>query len=136
MFGVNPSIEDIYNLIPWTWLVDWYSDLGNYISLMDEINLDQSLFNYGFLTYVSKGKLTSLLQTKVTNTHAVTFPPGPTNTSTRIEDLRYTALATWKYQKRIDISGLSGVKTISKPSSLGASQLAILGALLTKFTHS
>lgn len=50
--GAYPSPSDIYDLIPWSWFVDWFSGLGDYVHLMSEINMssDRSPINYGFMT--------------------------------------------------------------------------------------
>lgn len=54
-FGLwPPRPSDIYNLIPWTWLADWVADFSGYLSLVEEIQLDKQLINWGMLTYKSK----------------------------------------------------------------------------------
>lgn len=32
VFGLSLQAEDAWNLIPWTWLIDWFSNAGEYIS--------------------------------------------------------------------------------------------------------
>lgn len=54
MLGENLTPGDLYDLIPWTWLVDWFSGLGNYLHIIQEINDDQTLIDHGFVSYESK----------------------------------------------------------------------------------
>lgn len=35
LYGFQPSPAVIYNMIPWTWLVDWFGDLGGLLENMD-----------------------------------------------------------------------------------------------------
>jgi hypothetical protein len=62
---------DVYNLVPWSWLADWFSGLGEYIELIDTIRGDESLFNYGYFTYCSKGEYTNSFTVRTTNTENV-----------------------------------------------------------------
>jgi hypothetical protein len=128
--GITPG--DLYNLVPWTWLADWFSGLGEYIELIDTIRGDQSLFNYGYFTYCSKGEYTNSLTVRTTNTENV-VTNGPDSQNVFFGVQTYGSALRYRYQKRFDISTLSGVKTISRPASLSGDQQAIIGALLTKW---
>lgn len=48
--GAMPTLKDIYDSIPWTWLVDWFSDLGDYIGAISAIQSSNSFVSYGFMT--------------------------------------------------------------------------------------
>lgn len=136
-WGLDPDPADVYNLVPWSWLVDWFSGLGQYVDLMNALAHDQSLFNYGYLTYVSEGEATGQAVWSRNNTRSVTHID-PSQVWSQNSTTKFSAdlSVSYKYQKRIDISTLDGVKVLSRPSTLGAGQLAILGALLTKFASS
>lgn len=130
--GLNPSPEDLYNLVPWTWLADWFSGAGDYIGLIDRMSLDPSLINYGFITYKSVGNVTYSLRTTSTTTRSIIYPPNPNYNEMQTLHHEGSGLYRYKYQIRKDLTSVSGVKAISLPSSLKADQLAIVGALLGK----
>jgi len=136
-FGLNPNPSDVYELVPWSWLADWFSGLGDYVDLMNELAKDQSLFNYGYLTYVSEGKVTGQCVWSRNNTRTVqTIDPASNSSSPSTTKFNNSFNLRYKYQKRSDVSTLSGAKVLSRPTTLAGGQLAILGALLAKFAHS
>lgn len=136
-WGTDPTPADIYNLVPWTWLVDWFTGLGQYVDLMNQLANDNHLFNYGYLTYVSEGEYTNQwnIQRDSRRTYTTIDPASSSLEDTSIVST-WGASLSYKYQKRTDISTLSGVRAISRPSTLKAGQLAIIGALLAKFASS
>lgn len=136
-WGLYPKPEDVYELVPWTWLVDWFGGLGEYIDVMNTLMRDPNLFNYGYLTYRSDGEATSTVRIKRRNvTTMVTSNPNSSSDSSYDVFQNYCGSTGYAYQRRVDISGQAGVKAISRPSTLSADQTAIIGALLTKFAHS
>jgi hypothetical protein len=136
-WGSSLTPGDIYNLVPWTWLVDWFSGIGDYVQLMDTLTFDNSTFNYGFLTYTSRGNATASLDVETSIGETRIYQPPFTFTSrSTILPWCFSSAYSYRYQKRIDISTLQNVKTFSRTSTLTSGQLAILGALLTKFIHS
>jgi len=46
--GLRISPSALYNIIPWTWLVDYVTDLGNWIDLLTDIWQDQIVAHYCF----------------------------------------------------------------------------------------
>jgi len=46
--GLRISPSALYNMIPWTWLVDYVTDLGNWIDLLTDIWQDQIVAHYCF----------------------------------------------------------------------------------------
>jgi hypothetical protein len=131
-WGVNPQPQDVFNLVPWTWLVDWFGGLGEYIEVMNTLANDRSLFNYGYLTYKAEVKMPFVHTWK--RTTGVGY-----NVDGTWSGSSYDKVSTWqcnigyRYHRRIDISTLSGMKAVSRPGSLSGGQLAIIGALLTKW---
>lgn len=57
LVGLEPTAQDLYNMIPFTWLIDWFGGLGAYIKIMSAIKSDDVLINYGFLTIVISEEL-------------------------------------------------------------------------------
>lgn len=131
--GLIPTPGDLYDLIPWTWMVDWFVGLGDYIHLMDIINGDNKLINYGFMSYKSKTTIRADWGYQWTSTTSRTFyPPGGTNTYTNVGHTRPNAKLVMEYELRLGLDKLASVKSYSGVG-LSNYQSSILAALLTKF---
>jgi hypothetical protein len=128
--GAYPRATDIYNLIPWTWLIDWFTGLGNYIDCVDIVNTDPSLINYGFLTCVSKGKIVSTRSSKVWSQKYVRILPAAGVSSDFARSYLHTSQCEYKYQVRRDICRAYDVKSTLNPANLTLLQKSILSAIL------
>jgi hypothetical protein len=128
--GVLPTPTDIYNLVPWTWLIDWFSGLGNYIEMIDIINSDPTLVNWGMITCETKGELDTTLYSETTCSKSVTAA-GTTIQQYFQVPWRHTSKLSFECQIRKDVSA-SLVRKTSDVSSLSAFQKSILGALLAQ----
>lgn len=131
--GVVPRVTDVYNLVPWTWLVDWFTGLGNYVECIDNINHDPSLINWGFITCSTKGRLITdfFTKTDIVDSFYVfgqTAPPPLIRTTANLHQSVYN----YECQTRNDCATILDVKTTSVPSSLTAYQKSIIGALLAQ----
>jgi hypothetical protein len=135
LLGANPTPTDVYNLVPWSWLADWFSGLGDYLSLIDRVSRDPALINYGFFSYVSSGKINYSYVTQQTNDETYILPPAPTVVNHTTFTYPYSAEFGYRYHRRRDVTTIGDVKAVSLPSTLAADQLAIIGALLTKWFH-
>jgi hypothetical protein len=132
--GADPSPGDIYDLVPWTWMIDWFAGLGDYIHLMDAVNDDRFLINFGLLTYVSKltVEANQYLYGQCTQRTYV-IPP---NTATG-GDFRYvvnsTGRFTSKYQLRRDLAEFATSAKLVSGKGLSLFQGSILTALFSKY---
>jgi hypothetical protein len=130
--GIEPRVTDIYNLIPWTWLVDWFTGLGNYIEAIDNINHDPSLFNWGMISCRTTGSLVTDIvsgshmdrEVRINNTGGITTHFDVQNN----HQSRYD----FECQTRSDLATILDVKLTSVPSTLSTYQMSILGALITQ----
>ncbi len=129
--GAIPRVTDIYNLIPWTWLVDWFTGLGNYVELIEQINHDSSLINWGMLTCHTNGKLISTWDSKSALKTRVKID-GVSSQTERVVSYTHTSELIYECQTRIDVSKVLSVKQTSVPGSLSLYQKSILGALLSQ----
>jgi hypothetical protein len=129
-YGVRPTFTDIYNLVPWTWLVDWFTGLGNYIEAIDAINSDRSTFNYGFLTGTLSSKLTTVRTSKTQSFVNLAFNCAAGVQTSSFKDYVHTSVAESKLKIRKDISAAYGAKALLVGTTLSAYQQSILGALL------
>jgi hypothetical protein len=134
LWGLDPDPEDVYNLVPWTWLVDWFGGLGDYVKAYNVVNTDPSIINYGFMTYDSVieirtdrvGRVTYSLNTK-------NVPPigDPGITVIKNYDTTHSSVLRSNLQLRRSIGNAFDMRPSYELSEFTGSQLAILGALLT-----
>lgn len=54
LFGVNPTPEAIWNLLPWSWLADWFSNAGDVLSNASPNAADNVTAAYGFVMHSRK----------------------------------------------------------------------------------
>jgi hypothetical protein len=128
--GLRPTFTDIYNLVPWTWLVDWFTGLGQYIEAIDSINTDRSTFNYGFLTGILTGKLTTVRTSRTRSTKSITYIPNPGVLTESFLNSVHSSVLESKLVIRKDISNAYGAKALLVGNTLTPYQTSILGALL------
>lgn len=132
-WGIDPTPVDLYNLVPWTWLIDWYTGLGDYVEAFDNINRDQSIINYGFVTYSSRGDIATDFTGRVTSQHIV-LSDGSLSYWTNLIDQSHRSVLSYKYMKRTNFAdALEHVRPSWDPSRFSGFQAAILGALSTRF---
>jgi hypothetical protein len=58
LLGLNADANTIWQLTPWTWLVDWFVNLGDCISLSNRIQDKSLVLKYGYLLRESEEKVT------------------------------------------------------------------------------
>jgi hypothetical protein len=127
--GVNPMPTDLYNLVPWTWLVDWFTGLGNYVEAIDTINSDPSLINWGMLTGITKGEIRTTRNAKIDDITSQ-WVDGTWNDSKITRTLSHQSTLEYTLQIRRNVTSSYDVKTILEPSSLSLYQQSILAAIL------
>jgi hypothetical protein len=127
--GVIPSPSDIYNLVPWTWLIDWFTGTGDYVQLLDTISNDKSLVNHSFITYREESEALMMWKGKYTSTVNRDIESVSTQTISE-EILQHSGIYLQIYQLRRSVPSLTNVRSYWD-SNLGPSQTAILGALFS-----
>lgn len=135
--GLIPRPTDIYNLVPWTWLVDWFSGLGNYVELIDNTLRDPSLINWGMISCVSTGRLVTEFQSRSQSNHQSYYNGSLVSNNDSVTVNRHTSTYEFTCETRRDLATFLDVSRTSVPTSLSSYQTSILGALLaqrTKFT--
>jgi len=110
LLGISLTPETLWNLAPWSWTVDWFSNAGDVISNVSDWATDGLVMRYGYLMEHSIVKDTYLMN----GTGSKSVPSCPplqlvTETKLRKRANPFGFGLTW--------NGLSAV------------QLAILGAL-------
>lgn len=51
LFGVMPTPEAIWSVIPWSWLVDWFSNVGDVLSNLSQNAVDNLVQKYGYVMH-------------------------------------------------------------------------------------
>lgn len=134
LVGAAPNAEDIYNVIPFSWLVDYFVGIGDYIGVMSAIYSDTQVLNYGFMTIVIVEELEHKATLKVSSheSHIVTGM-GTVSDKETVKDIPYLRKYKRKYQQRVSIGELDGVKSVGFfQTNLSDFQLSILGALFSQ----
>lgn len=127
--GPWPLPSTIYNLIPWTWLVDWFGGLGDYISLMETVAGADNLINYGFITYREDTEVSASIRGKLTTTVTRDFDGVLTTYETYVPYI-HEGKFLLSYQLRKSIPEVSSTKSYWG-SGLNLNQTAIIGSLLS-----
>lgn len=133
MWGIDPTPVDLYNLVPWSWLVDWFTGLGDYGEAFLNINNDREIINYGLITYLSRGEIKSNFVGRVTSSWA-TVSQSVLTSGSSMQYAAHTSALQYRYRKRKSITSAFHVKPVWDLGSFSGFQLAILGALLAKST--
>jgi len=47
--GLDPSPEDLWELAPWSWAVDWFSNAGDVIQNVNSFQIDGTVLAYGYM---------------------------------------------------------------------------------------
>jgi len=131
--GLIPRPSDIINLIPWTWLIDWFIGLSGYIRLAEEVQLDRSLINWGMMTYKSTTSSYASIGAFMDYDNFTHNASGSVyNLEHRKATLRGEGTLTANYTLRVGIESLSQVK-LSSGVRLSETQAAILAALTSSW---
>lgn len=130
--GVSPRPSDIYNLVPWTWLIDWFVGFGQYLSLLEQILSDPTIINYGLLTYESRLRAVATKGVKVDTSNYVHSVSKPSFTDAFTVKTQLSGLFTASYVLRLDVGSLTSMK-LTSGRGLSQDQMSIMSALLSKF---
>lgn len=132
LYGAKFRVSDLYDLIPWTWLVDWFTGLGDYVDAICAVIEDDSLVNWGMLTYASKGFVSTTYTAKQVGSFSYRHIGGEENEYTTVTPVSHTSLVDYRYQRRVDIGNAAEVSYTWLPDKLSGFQRAILGALISQ----
>lgn len=129
--GLVPRFTDVYNIIPWSWLVDWFTGFGNYLELVEEINHDPALINWGLITTRTSGKLITEFKSSYRARSTVQFNGVGATTDTFVP-VGHTSILEFECQTRANVANALDVNQTTIPTTLSSYQLSILGALLAQ----
>ena len=114
LLGLNPSPSVVYNAVPWTWLIDWFTNVGNLIENVEPGVADRLAADYFYVMREIQWRRTQ---------DTVGFFRDPQGNPFTV-----SASASYSKFRKTRIKGDPfGFNT--NPASLSGVQLAILGAL-------
>lgn len=130
-FGALPTPSDLYKLVPWSWLFDWYSGLGNYLQLIEEVASDPSLINFAFVSCKMNTKVGIVVDAINLTSENWTSHNGSTVSHTYNRNpVTYTAECLCKTYIRQDASSIASLRSAATGTNLTSFQSSIIGALL------
>ncbi len=50
VYGVRPGIDTAWNLVPFSWMADWYGNMGDVLTNLQAFALDGNVLKYGYIT--------------------------------------------------------------------------------------
>jgi hypothetical protein len=62
LYGVNPSPELIYNLIPWTWAIDWFTNIGSTMSNFSPSMAENLVADYAYVMEHRRIRTTTVIE--------------------------------------------------------------------------
>jgi len=115
ILGLNLTPDTFWNLAPWSWAVDWFSNTGDVISNVTDLGTDGLVMRYGYMMEESTSKVTYTLENAPICYQSVPVSDVSfvTTTKKRVAANPYGFGVTW--------SGLSP-KQVSILSALGLSR--------------
>jgi hypothetical protein len=129
--GLIPTISDFYDLVPWSWLVDWFTGLGDYVHAVDYVNSDPSMINYGFATIVTDIGINTHFRVPVKDQHEMIISGGGHSITSSTQNLNHVSHADIRIQARKNLANVrDDVSVTSDMSTLTLYQQSILGALI------
>jgi len=58
VYGVRPGFDTAWNALPFSWLADWYGNMGDVMKNLSDFGLDGNVLNYGYVTSHSERRVT------------------------------------------------------------------------------
>lgn len=111
LYGLKPDIADLYNVTPWSWLVDWFSNTGDVVNNLKMLSSDGLVMTRGYV-------METVSHTSTSWFHGMAFTGGiPVDT-------RQTFAYTRKVRRRANPFGFGLTEEDLTPR-----QFAILAAL-------
>lgn len=114
IFGLYPSPSVVYNAMPWTWLLDWFVNIGDMLENMEAGVADRLAADYFYVMRARGGRQE--------NTCTSTF----VRESGELVSVSGTSVAEWSHKVR-SVGDPFGWNT--PENNLSGMQLSILGAL-------
>jgi len=58
LLGTRFSVETLWELTPWSWLIDWFSNVGDFIANAEALSSDSLVLKYGYVMHETRATRT------------------------------------------------------------------------------
>lgn len=124
LVNIKLTPEVLWELAPWSWLIDWNLRIGDTIAANELAANDLLVMHYGYA--MEKTTMRDLLVLD-TSANPSSLPPGTYGSAWQNLPKSYSYVATTEYKRRLRANPF-GFRT-GGTSALSVGQLSILGAL-------
>jgi hypothetical protein len=98
LFGLTPSPSLLYNVLPWSWLIDWFSNVGDVISNLSSNGIADVYLDYGYvMRHYCKDK-TTIARTR---NYKEVFTTNSKTQTVRIPSATFQTLVREQYKERV-----------------------------------
>jgi hypothetical protein len=125
LFGALPTPELLWNVLPWSWLIDWFSNVGDVISNVGPNAVDNLTTRYSYI--MKRSEETKTWTCNTAHASRSIDPSGPNRTVWDSLDAKFTSVQKTTVKSRQGGGNPFGLNV--QLSSLSSGQLAILAAL-------
>lgn len=131
LFGALPTPELIWNVLPWSWLTDWFGNLGDVISNASPNAVDNLISRYAYV--MMQDEIETVWQVDSWSRGLITTPPPFTNRAARLESTHKTTQKV-VIKARSSTGSPFGLGVVMEPlTDYQTSILAALGVSKSKF---
>jgi len=120
LFGVYPTPELLWEVLPWSWLIDWYTNFGDVATNLSYHPAENLISNYSFVMKHVKEKTVA--------TCHVSHPPQSSQFIT-VEGHDHTFRSVYKSETKARAGGVNPFGLNVKWSDLSPYQISIVAAL-------
>jgi hypothetical protein len=119
LFGAVPTPEAVWSVLPWSWIIDWFTNIGDVISNLSPNAVDNLAAKYAYVMTHTNVKTEWTCSTSFT---------GSTNPNNKIPSGSYSTSTTRTVETKFRCSGSPFGLGVNY-SALSAYQVSILAAL-------
>lgn len=120
LFGVNPTPASLWAILPWSWLIDWFSNVGDVMSNLSQNAVDNLVSEYSYIMCESAVTEEATVHVKTDALDNILF---------RIPAHEHTYCTTKKVVTKARVGGGNPYGLNVQLGDLSLYQLSILGAL-------
>jgi hypothetical protein len=120
LFGALPTPELLWEVLPWSWLIDWFSNVGDVVSNASNNAVDNLTMRYSF---IMKHVTTSVTAT------SVVWADASSTSANRWPAAARTLQSVYQTDSKVRVGGGNPFGLDVKLESLSWHQLGILAAL-------
>lgn len=135
LWGLRFRPIDFYDLVPWSWLADWFTGLGDYVALCSSVTEDESLVNWSTLAYSGELEVKTVRKYDLQQKTVIRSGSDVWVDETIYLPRSHTSIATTQYNVRRDTAdSVDLLKMTWDLDELSEFQAGILGALFSQRT--